>query len=202
MTHDELARICAALPIFPLPGSVLLPGQVLPLHVFEPRYRALVSDALERTRVFGIATLMPGYEANYDESPAVFPELGVGRIIRHQSVDGGRSNLLVEGVGRAWVAEELLTDRPYRVVRAELRTDETGGLSVEVARLRMLLAQLGAAAEGPDVEVVDAVARQVLRDPDLRRACLAEDSVAGRARMGIGALAEALARSGPPVGEA
>src|SRR6266404_2412978 len=71
----------AALPIFPLPNCVLLPGGLLPLHVFEPRYRELTRDCLAGHQYMGVARLRPGYESTYYGRPPVFGRFGVGRII-------------------------------------------------------------------------------------------------------------------------
>ena len=69
----------AALPIFPLPNCVLLPGGLLPLHVFEPRYRELTRDCLSGTQLMAIARLRPGYEQTYYGRPPVYERCGVGR---------------------------------------------------------------------------------------------------------------------------
>ena len=63
----------AIIPIFPLPNAVLFPGVFLPLHIFEPRYRAMVADALEGDRLIGMMLLKPGWESDYEGRPPVYP---------------------------------------------------------------------------------------------------------------------------------
>src|SRR5262245_16374763 len=87
-------------PIFPLPEVQLFPSAILPLHVFEPRYRELVRDCLDGEPMLAVATLEPGYELNYHARPAVKPICGVGRLIRHEALPDGRSNIVLRGLGR------------------------------------------------------------------------------------------------------
>jgi Lon protease-like protein len=77
----ESPAALSSLPIFPLPNCVLLPGGLLPLHVFEPRYRELTRDCLAGAQLMGIARLRPGFETTYYGCPPVYERCGVGRII-------------------------------------------------------------------------------------------------------------------------
>lgn len=111
-----------SLPIFPLPNCVLLPGGLLPLHVFEPRYRELTRDCLAGHHLMGVARLRPGYESSYYGRPPVYERCGVGRIICSEELPDGRFALLLRGVARVEIARELSTDHQYRMVEAlELR---------------------------------------------------------------------------------
>lgn len=112
------------LPIFPLPNAVLLPGGLMPLHVFEPRYREMTRDCLDGTRLMAIARLRPGYEPNYDGRPAVFPACGLGRIIASEELSDGRYLLVLRGVARVAIEAELPPVRSYREVRARLMSDD------------------------------------------------------------------------------
>lgn len=114
----------ASLPIFPLPSSVLLPGGLMPLHVFEPRYRDLTRDALAGTQLMAIARLRPGYETTYYGRPPVYERCGVGRIICSEELPDGRFALLLRGVARVEIARELPAERPYRLVEARILPDE------------------------------------------------------------------------------
>lgn len=114
----------AALPIFPLPNCVLLPGGLLPLHVFEPRYRELTRDSLAGHQLMAIARLRPGYETTYYGRPPVFERCGVGRIICSEELPDGRFALLLRGVARVEIAHELPPERAYRQVRAQLLGDK------------------------------------------------------------------------------
>ena len=113
----------AALPIFPLPNCVLLPGGLLPLHVFEPRYRALTRDALAGDRLMAVARLRTGHEAAYFDRPPIHEHAGLGRILCADELPDGRFHILLEGVGRARVLTEHRTSEPYREVRAETVPD-------------------------------------------------------------------------------
>src|ERR1700761_1089480 len=112
------------LPIFPLPNCVLLPGGLLPLHVFEPRYRELTRDCLAGNHYMGIARLRPGYETTYYGRPPVYERFGVGKIICSEELPDGRFALLLRGVARVELIGELpSTDRSYRRVETRMLTD-------------------------------------------------------------------------------
>jgi uncharacterized protein len=119
LTPAELA----ALSIFPLPNAVLFPGTLMPLHVFEPRYRAMIRDALADTKALAVARLRPGFERDYEGRPPVFEICGAGRIIEHLEHEDGRYHLVLRGVARVRILSELPPLQPYRVVRAETIDD-------------------------------------------------------------------------------
>ena len=126
-SHDMLSppdsKALEALPIFPLPNCVLLPGGLLPLHVFEPRYRELTRDCLATHQLMAIARLRPGYETTYYGRPPVYDRCGVGRIICSEELPDGRFALLLRGVGRVEIARELPSERAYRQVEAHVLAD-------------------------------------------------------------------------------
>jgi Lon protease-like protein len=113
----------SALPIFPLPNCVLLPGGLLPLHVFEARYREMTRDCLAGHQLMGIARLRPGYQTGHHGRPPVYDKFGVGRIICSEELPDGRFALLLRGVGRAELARELPEERGYRLVEARMLAD-------------------------------------------------------------------------------
>lgn len=169
---DEQAVVDAALarvPIFPLPSSALIPGGHLPLHVFEPRYREMVGDVLAGDRVLGVALLAPGWEADYQGRPPVYSIFGVGYVQAAERLADGRYNILVHGVRRARLLEELPPERRYRIVRAEavpdvVRPGERALLESRSQTLRQLVVDLAAAL--PDhagVPLAEACVRE--RDP-------------------------------------
>ena len=104
------------IPLFPLPGVVLFPGTLLPLHIFEPRYRAMVADALRGDRTIGMALLRPGADPLAAEPPPVEPIGGAGDIVDHEKLEDGRYNLVLEGRFRYRILEETVP-APYRVAR-------------------------------------------------------------------------------------
>jgi Lon protease-like protein len=103
------------LSIFPLPGAILFPGLQLPLHIFEPRYRALVSDALVKDR--RIAMIQP---QGPGEGAPLFAIGCLGRIDEVEALDDGRYNIVLEGEARFRLIRELEVTTPYRQVEAEL----------------------------------------------------------------------------------
>jgi Lon protease-like protein len=112
------------LPIIPLPNAVLLPGGLMPLHVFEPRYRELTRDCLEGARLMAVARLRPGFEATYQDRPPVYPACGLGRIIASEELDDGRFLLVLRGLARVHIERELPPVRGYREVKARLVEDD------------------------------------------------------------------------------
>ncbi|MFO0973490.1 MAG: LON peptidase substrate-binding domain-containing protein [Phycisphaerae bacterium] len=117
--------------IFPLPNCVLLPRAIVPLHIFEPRYRDMVTDCLSSEAPFAIAVLQPGYEEHYYTHIAAIREtMCVGRIVRHEQLSDGRFNVLVQGVIRARAIRED-RDKSYR--RGRLQPIAPGGVPAGVA---------------------------------------------------------------------
>ncbi len=207
-SDDALERACEALPIFPLPRTVLMPGAMLPLHVFEPRYRALVAHARATTGMFGVATLKPGYEKDYEGRPAIWPEVGVGQIVAFQAYPDGRSDLVLASIGRGLVREELAPRHPFREIRLALRRDPPAAPRATFDRVRELVRQVGWYSVEAQVDarrllgmdgpaLVDALARKLLEDVDEQRRYLREDAADARARLVEGALAEVLAAAIP-----
>jgi Lon protease-like protein len=101
--------------IFPLTGAILYPGLHLPLHIFEPRYRAMVSDALARDRRIGM--IQP--QRDFEGAP-LFAVGCLGRIGDVQALEDGRFNIVLEGEARFRVLRELDVTTPFRQVEAEL----------------------------------------------------------------------------------
>jgi uncharacterized protein len=107
------------LPIFPLTGAVLFPGMQLPLHIFEPRYRAMVGDALIRDRL--IAMIQPQRSV---EGAALYQVGCVGRIGEIQAMDDGRYNFILEGTARFSLVRELDVTTAYRQIEAEIFAED------------------------------------------------------------------------------
>jgi len=115
------------LPLFPLPGVVLFPHAVLPLHIFEERYKKMARDLLSSHRHLAIAMLERGGEraagADAGHRPPVRPIMGAGEIVMAHELPDGRFNLVVRGRARIELAHELTTDEPYRVIVGKVRAD-------------------------------------------------------------------------------
>ncbi len=105
-------------PIFPLPDLTFFPHTVLPLHVFEARYRAMVTDCLARDKRLAVVGLKPGFEPSYDGKPPVHDVAGMGGVIRWERLATGRYNILLRGEARVRIDRELPSDTLYRMVAA------------------------------------------------------------------------------------
>jgi Lon protease-like protein len=105
--------IPARIPVFPLPNVVLFPKTYLPLHIFEPRYQAMVSDAAMNGQCIGMALLKDGWETEYYGHPAVFSRGCVGRLASVQPLTDGRSDILLQGLERFEIEREWY-DNAYR----------------------------------------------------------------------------------------
>lgn len=109
--------------LFPLPNLVLFPQVVQPLHVFEPRYCAMLSDALQSDQLIAMALLEKGWENNYQSCPAIAPTVCVGKIWSHTPTEDGRHNILLVGMKRAKIVREIETDRSFREAQVEILED-------------------------------------------------------------------------------
>jgi Lon protease-like protein len=125
--------------LFPLPNLVLFPYAVQPLHVFEPRYRQMTRDALAADRLIALVLLRPGWEADYEGRPALHPVACLGRVLAEQRLADGRYNLLLRGLRRIRLVEEIARNVLYRVAHVELLSDAepTDGPRPKELRLRL-----------------------------------------------------------------
>ena len=189
---DELIYLPPIVPVFPLPGVVLFPHTIIPLHIFEPRYREMIADALAGEHVIALALLKPGWEPLYHTRRApIHSVIGIGRIMQSEQVADGNYNLLLRGIGRASIVEEYLDRASYRQARIEpvetfcsgdqhasgrLREqlfesiDDNGGVEENLRenwlRLRETSVGLG--------ELVDLLSASLPADPELRQLLLGE----------------------------
>jgi len=149
--------VLAALPIFPLPNIVLLPGIVLPLNVFEPRYLDLVDHALANGRHVGVPLLRPGYEQDYDGKPDVEPVFGIGRLLSHQRLPDGRRFIRLEGIRRVRVLEELSSPGRFRAQAVELLPEEHPHDEMQVEVLKAQLERISRSLAGDDQQLLNSV---------------------------------------------
>ena len=130
--EDEDVRLVPdVVSVFPLPNTVLLPGELLPLHVFESRYRELTRDALAGHRVFGVVSILHGHEAEAAGAPPL-DEVGcLGYIAQHTELPDGRFLLWLVGLEPFRIEQELDVETPYRAVRVSYlpTTDSAAELS-------------------------------------------------------------------------
>lgn len=119
--------------IFPLGGALLFPRMHLPLHIFEPRYRALVSDAMARDRRVGMIQPKP-IKDGVDAVAPLFDMGCVGRIAHVEALDDGRYNIVLEGVSRFRLVRELDVSTPFRQIEAKLEDADEAGVLASVQR--------------------------------------------------------------------
>lgn len=179
------------LPLFPLP-VVLFPGAPMPLHVFEPRYRAMVGDALEGDRLIGMVLLKAGWEPDYEGRPPVY-DVGCAGLISHaERLGDGRYNIVLHGLEKFAIEGET-DDRSYRVARVRPIVESLPSASHELGetrpRLEALVRQLveGTCAEVripsaiSDHELVNTLAQYLPLDAVEKQALLEREGIAARA---------------------
>lgn len=185
------------LPIFPLPNVVLFPNVFLPLHIFEDRYRQLVTDALASERMIGMVLLQPGYEANYAGAPPVY-RVGCAGLITHvERLNDGRFNIVLRGLERFQIAGEeepagsVLYRRAFISPLVETTAvDRPDLLKSERQKLEALLAPLfsgtlaarGLPQQMPDDELINALAQYLELEPIEKQALLECDGALARCR--------------------
>jgi Lon protease-like protein len=196
-----LARACAALKIFPLHGAAVLPGTPTPFHIFEPRYRQLVGDALAGDRVLAVPTLVSRAGASQQRGE-VKPICGAGLLEAEERYPDGRYDIVVRGIARVRLLDELEPPdgRGYREFRAEILDDvyPAGGpdaLASELEGLRQIVYDLSRRLPGesgaPQLAeavsqmrdpsaIVDLVTAAAVSDPGTRQEVLEELDVARR----------------------
>ena len=117
--------------LFPLPNVVLFPGVVQALHIFEPRYKMMVEEAIAGDQLIAMAMVKPTQLSTAGDRPALFDTICIGRIMTHTQLDDGRYNLLLAGVRRARILEEVNFELDFRKARVELLADSDSEESEE-----------------------------------------------------------------------
>ena len=212
--NDPSAPDLEAVKLFPLPGVVLFPRAVLPLHIFEHRYQKMMADALLGDRHIAMALLQPGWEKSYYGRPALEPVICVGRILSHEKLADGKYNLLLQGVMRARIVREVEAGEPYRVAEVQ-RLEEVPASAAQLRAERERLAAvfmsaaMGAIGAGqqfrqiiasdlPTPDVADLAAFTFVENIGLKQALLGEVDVRRRVVRTVEAL-EAFAAALPQV---
>lgn len=200
------------LPIFPLPEVVFFPETILPLHVFEPRYRAMIADCLAGDRWLAVVMLRPGWDKDYEGRPPVHEVAGAGEIIQAEALADGRFNILLDGRMRVRIVrEEPPDERPYRTVHAQ-RVEDRGPVpgdrafhermrELRQAHARLLVAlgqshadvvgRLTVAGASPGA-VIDRIVSAVVPEARVRQRVLETVDLSERLDLAVGALAELL----------
>jgi Lon protease-like protein len=154
------------LPLFPLPTVVLFPGVFLPLHIFEPRYRDMVAEALATDRMIGMVLLRQGWEDNYEGRPPVF-QVGCSGLITHcEKLPDGRYNIILRGLDRFRILEE---DHGRTFRRALTQSMPEGDITeldrAELSRIRSQVEVL--VAPSPHDESINRRVAEAMSDEDL-----------------------------------
>ena len=189
---DGVARL------FPLPGMVLYPQAIQPLHIFEQRYRQMTADALASDRLIALTMLQPGWEENYDQQPTIYPVGCLGQIVAEQLLPDGRSYLILRGLARVRILDEPPTEKLYRLANVEVLVDVATDDIEELMALRTALAdvilprissdplreQLSEFFHGelPLGHLCDLLAFALPLSPEVRQELLQEVDVTARAR--------------------
>lgn len=181
------------LSIFPLPGALLFPGLHLPLHIFEPRYRAMVSDAMARDR--RIAMIQPRPDSADAAAPSLFDIGCVGKIAEVEALDDGRYNVILAGVALFRVLRELPVTTPFRQVEGEILAPATAdvlslgaraALEIESRRFAELhgyAVDWDAVGRLDDVNLVNGIAQIAPFDTAAKQALLEAGDIAERAEL-------------------
>jgi Lon protease-like protein len=183
-----------SIPLFPLPNVVLFPNVFLPLHIFEPRYRRMVGDALSGDRIIGMVLLRPGWEADYEGQPAVYPIGCAGLITHAEPLADGRYNIVLRGLQKFRIREE--EDRgEYRVALIDTLMEDVSEVERATIRTerRRLEALLVPQPEGrgsdpkvppsmPDEDLVNALAQYLELEPVEKQALLEREGLLARCR--------------------
>jgi Lon protease-like protein len=193
----QFAMLPSTIPLFPLPNVVLFPNVFLPLHIFEPRYRQMVSDALSGERMIGMILLQPGHEEHYEGTPAVY-DIGCAGLITHvERLSDGRFNIVLRGLERFRIVSEESPSPTILYRRAQIAPlleptspDRAELLKAERQRLESLLSPLfsGTLAaralpqQMPDDELINALAQYLELEPIEKQALLERDGALARCR--------------------
>lgn len=109
-------------PVFPLPHTVLFPGALMPLHIFEGRYQAMLRDVMDGDRLIAMALLLNCSKSEYDAKPPFHSTVCVGHVLEARKLKNGRSNIVLIGAGVGH-AEATDTGTPYRTAHVTLHDD-------------------------------------------------------------------------------
>jgi Lon protease-like protein len=199
--------------LFPLPNLVLFPGALQPLHIFEPRYCDLMAETVATDGLIAMAVLAPGWESDYEGRPPIYPVACLGRVTTYHRLDDGRYNLLLLGVARTRILEELPPSKSFREARSARLEEKQPNDSVRQRLTKELLAafeglmsdsaqsheQLRRLAEGQATleSLTDLVAFASEMSLDAKVSLLAEPDVEARAHAVLAWLSSSAPRGGP-----
>jgi Lon protease-like protein len=176
------------LPLFPLPTVVLFPGMLLPLHVFEPRYRALVGDVMATDRRLGMVLLRPGWGLTYEGNPPMYDVACSSEIVHSVPLNDGRYIIALRGLERVRIVDEDYA-RPYRRANIEFipdaRMNDEDRQAVDALRQTLMGSVPGtsASADMGREEFIHTLAQELNLTPIEKQALLESPSLRARAQM-------------------
>jgi Lon protease-like protein len=188
----------SAVPLFPLPNVVLFPRAVLPLHIFEERYRAMTSDVINGLAepFIAMALLKSGWERDYYSKPAIEQVVCIGKMLTHEKLPDGKFNFLLQGVARAKIVREIGSDRMYRIADLE-RLEESPLMEIDLSEHRQRLVEIFSdrlpatislvkqfrqmlSSTLPTADIADLIAFNMLDNVHLKQSLLEETNVKHR----------------------
>jgi Lon protease-like protein len=188
-TPRSLSRALRRLPLFPLQDVVLFPHSMIPLYVFEARYRKMVRDVLAGNRLIAISLQLEKEDPAETDPPRVASVASVGELVLVQELPDGRFNVVVRGRARIGIDQELTTDEPYRLVTAHEIPDDPPQVSNDLSEadttLRALVSGLAetipeggellkhvAAAQDSPAALANVMAASLVADAKVRQRLL------------------------------
>jgi ATP-dependent Lon protease len=216
MSTRGLGRALRRLPLFPLEDVVLFPHSMIPLQIFEARYRKMVRDVLSSNRLLAISLQLEKEDVAVDTAPRVAAVAAVGELVLAQELPDGRFNLVVRGRARIGIDAELPSEEPYRLIVAHEIPDDSSQEASEIreadAALRALVTGLAesipdggellkhvAAAQDTPAALANVIAASLIADAKARQRMLETTDVCKRLErlaLEVVALSERVGRPG------
>ena len=200
----------SALPVFPLPSAVLFPSTTMPLHLFEPRYVAMIEECLSKgPSAIAVALFKLGWESDYEGRPPIYDAAGAGRIVTHERRPNGSYDIVLQGVARVRLSELPADGRLFRRAFCSPLEDVVLAGRVDLANVSALLGcastlagivrknhptfSLDISADDPPGRLADRIADRLIVDVPTRQSILEELDINARVRATTDALTDVLA---------
>lgn len=168
---SPLASYSGQARLFPLPNLVFFPHVMQPLHIFEPRYRQMTTDALEGDRLIALVAPKPGWEKGYAGKPAIEKVGCIGHIVAEQRLEDGRFNILLRGQARVRIVEEIACNKLYRLARTEILYEQSVANPATAKRWRKMLLASTAEWFAEQKQVVEQLHKLIHSDLPLGPLC-------------------------------
>ena len=204
-TKKVLENACASMPLFPLPSVVLFPNTILRLHVFEPRYVQLLKDCMSGNQLMAIPMLK--MSTTVEPAPPIHSVSGMGMVVHCEELEDDRYNIVLLGLSRINILEEIPSEKMYRIAKAELISEGREDGDFDLSSIQTLLAQV--IVQNPKLsgslevllqedlsadKVLDILAHLLVQETYQRQKFMEKFSLKERASLIEGVLAELLMR--------